>query len=471
MTESEPTPRDSPERYRPGDRVGDKYRLVRPLGQGGVGRVWVAHNAVLDVHMGLKLIHRGEQGATQVHADRLLQEARAAAKIVHPAIVRVFDFGETDKGDPFVVMELLHGETLGPILRREARLPATRAVQTLLPIADALATAHANGIVHRDVKPENIFIAVQENGRPQPKLLDFGIARMEAGNGDKKLTLQGVVLGTPDYMSPEQARGEEDVDERTDIWSLAVVLYELLTGKVPFDGENYNALLWAIGNEPAQPCTDLAAGDADLWDLIERGLRKDRTERWQSARAMGEAMAQWLAERDIHEDVAGTALKSAWLDGGGTRTSSLPSEPASSENLPTLPPESADATGQHGSMASPLVAPRRGRRALGAAFVALALLGLAAFAGLALLQRGAGAPANPAAATLPPLAETSESSEAPAATTGTPDPGTDGADGGAAPVQSAAIQPNGRAPKRTRALPKASGKKSSPGRKDYDFGF
>jgi serine/threonine-protein kinase len=234
----------------------------------------------------------------------------------HPAIVRVFDFGRTRHGDPFVVMEQLHGETLAQLLTRDSRLPAIRAVQIMLPIADALAAAHAKGVVHRDVKPDNVFLARDESGRLQPKLLDFGIALLIESH--RKLTLDSSVLGTPDYMSPEQAQGRTDIDIRTDVWSYCVMLYELVTGRTPFTGSNYNALLFAISTLEPQPITDYAAGDRELWCLLDHGLRKTPEERWESIRALGEALALWLYDRGIREDACAASLKTTWLEAGLT---------------------------------------------------------------------------------------------------------------------------------------------------------
>jgi len=300
--------------YLPGEIIDNKYRLLRPAGQGGMGAVWVGHNVVLDVHVAIKLIGLSSTKNAELLSERLLQEARAAARLGHPAIVRVFDFGRTRRGDPFVVMELVHGETLANLLDRQARLAAIEAVQMMLPIADALAAAHNKGIVHRDVKPENVILANDEAGRLQPKLLDFGIASMV--ETDNKLTLDGAVLGTPDYMSPEQARGAVDIDHRTDVWSFSVVLYELLTGRLPFAGKNYNSLLGAIIHDHPTPILEYAAGDDQLWRVLERGLRKRAGERWETMRVMGEALALWLYERGVREDACAVSLKTSWLDSG-----------------------------------------------------------------------------------------------------------------------------------------------------------
>ncbi|MEP7049324.1 MAG: serine/threonine-protein kinase [Pseudomonadota bacterium] len=301
--------------YLAGAVIADRYKLVRPLGRGGMGVVWVAHSLVLGVDVALKLIHSdlgGPNGGT-----RMAREAHAAARLGHPAMVRVFDFGWTSRADPFLVMELVQGESLGSMLRRELRLPAIQAVQLLLPLADGLRSAHDKGIVHRDVKPDNILIARDELGRQQPKLLDFGIAKVDQtlANEDRKLTQEGVALGSPEYMSPEQALGREDIDHRSDVWALCVVLYETITGKVPWDRPNYNALMQCIIHEAAVPTTEFAAGDADLWRVIERGLAKNPDNRWASMTELGEALALWLYEHGVKEDISANSLRAVWLDG------------------------------------------------------------------------------------------------------------------------------------------------------------
>ena len=162
--------------YLAGEVVGDRYRLVREIGRGGMGVVWVAHSLVLGVDVAVKLIRASASSAL---SSRMAREAHAAARLGHPALVRVFDFGWTRHGDPYLVMELVQGETLAAQLKRESRMPAIRAVQTLLPIADGLRLAHDKGIIHRDIKPDNVFLASDQLNRRQPKLLDFGIAKVD----------------------------------------------------------------------------------------------------------------------------------------------------------------------------------------------------------------------------------------------------------------------------------------------------
>jgi serine/threonine-protein kinase len=321
MTLSPPR-RQTARQYEPGQVIAEKYELRSLLGEGGMGSVWLASNRLLDLPVALKLL-RADFDA-QDAGKRLLKEARAAARIGHRAIVRVFDFGHTEHGDPFIVMELLEGQTLAEILAtRNGPLGAIEAVRTLLPIVDAVAEAHDAGIVHRDLKPANIFL-VREQRRTQPKVVDFGIAKMDPGPSDPggALTRQGEVVGSPGYMSPEQARGESQITLRTDVWALCVVLYECVTGGSPFRGDNYNAWLRAIIEDTVKPTVDLSAGDDGLWTIIERGLRKSADERWASMRELGEALAGWLVSHRVEQDICGDPV-TQYL-GAGAAAQALP---------------------------------------------------------------------------------------------------------------------------------------------------
>ncbi len=299
--------------YVPGDVINGKYRLLQLLGEGGMGSVWVAENTALNSNVALKLIRADVAEASA--NERFLSEARLAARLQHAAIVRVFDFGKTEIDEPFIVMELLDGETLGQRLARLGSIDPMELCQTLLPIIDALHFAHGHGVIHRDLKPDNVFIAKTDGGGFQPKLLDFGIAKLRGESPliTTKLTQAGTLIGSPDYMSPEQARGETDLDPRSDVWALCVLAYECLVGKPPFYGDNYNALLWAIIHDEPVPITVFQAGDSELWRLLKAGFSKDRTARWENARRFGEAVATWLDNHGVVEDICNRSLHATWL--------------------------------------------------------------------------------------------------------------------------------------------------------------
>ena len=292
-----------------GSVILGKYQLESLVGEGGMGAVWSALNLQLESRVAIKLLRGGPKCDELV--ERLKIEARAVAQLLHPGIVRVFDIGETEHGEPFIVMELLTGEGLGQVLSR-GPLSCVEAIQIMLPIAEALALAHKKGIVHRDLKPDNVFISRTDEGI-QPKLLDFGIAKM---NGDpseaRHLTQSGTLIGSPDYMSPEQAYGSEDVDHRSDIWSFSVVLYELITRSVPFKGGNNRALLNAIvQDEPAAFPADANVDDV-LANIIRSGLHKEKELRPDSIRTLGAELALWLLNQGVLRDACGASLEARW---------------------------------------------------------------------------------------------------------------------------------------------------------------
>jgi serine/threonine-protein kinase len=323
----------SPRHYAETDVIGGKYRLLSLLGEGGMGAVWRARNTVLEVDVAIKLIRHG-LGSVEA-SERLLQEARAAARLEHPSIIKILDFGSTDEGDPFIVMELLRGEPLGVFLDRKGRLSAVEAVRTLLPVANAICAAHAKGVVHRDLKPDNVFLTENDANAIVPKVVDFGIAKVrDEGIAYRSLTQAGAILGSPDYMCPEQARGRADVDEKADVWALSVMLYECLTGKRPFVGDNYNALIAAILEDVPQPITALAAGDEALWETLRLGLSKAPRDR-PTMRTLGERLALWASHAGADSDVSGVSLAS-WL--ATARRSSADGEAARARDATTPPP-------------------------------------------------------------------------------------------------------------------------------------
>jgi eukaryotic-like serine/threonine-protein kinase len=307
-------PDENPRRrddYAPGEVIAGRYRLVRELARGGMGVVWVAHALMLGIDVALKFVR--PDTATEIDFARIEREAQAAARCSHPALVRVFDFGWTDRGDPYLVMELLVGELLSTTLEREGRLSAVQAVRALLPIVDALRTAHQCYIVHRDIKPHNIIVACDPGGTRWPKLLDFGIAKFRmAARFD--VTAEGVVVGSPEYMSPEQATGCGEVDARSDVWSLCATLYHLTVGVPPFHRAAFQALVHAILHEAPTPITESAVGDSALWAIIARGLAKDPGRRIGSMSELGAALARWLLAQGVGDDWSRKSLRSVWLE-------------------------------------------------------------------------------------------------------------------------------------------------------------
>ncbi|MEJ7730254.1 MAG: serine/threonine-protein kinase [Polyangiaceae bacterium] len=277
------------------------------IGEGGMGTVWRARNVMLDAHVAVKLI-RGEIRHPSL-LERFIREARASARLQHPSIVRVYDYGTSSKGEPFMVMELLEGTNLGHRLDEETRLEPVEAVTLLLPIAGALAVAHDAGVVHRDLKPENIFLVEGRDGCARPVIMDFGIAKLREAPTDRPLTAQDALVGTPEYMSPEQLSGDAEVDARSDVWGFCVVLHEVIAGQRPFEGASARELFAAIVTATPPSLHELGSADSCLSDIVQRGLAKDPNDRWSSMRELGAALAQWAVDAGMATDAAGVTLE------------------------------------------------------------------------------------------------------------------------------------------------------------------
>lgn len=268
-----------------GETVAGRYRVAQLIGRGGMGEVYQAEHLLTGQQVALKLVRRSSEEARRL----LLREAKAASRLKSPHTARVLDADTMASGDPFLVLELLDGQDLASVLRARGRLSAADAVGCVVQAAEALGEAHALGIVHRDVKPSNLFMVTQA-ARIEIKVLDFGIAKLDAG-ADTSVTVTGSVMGSPRYMSPEQIRDPKRVDTRTDVWSLGVTLHELLTGYAPFE-ESYAPALCAMITSEA-PNLRLAVTDdasARLTAIIERCLAKDRRERFASAAELATAL-------------------------------------------------------------------------------------------------------------------------------------------------------------------------------------
>jgi eukaryotic-like serine/threonine-protein kinase len=273
-----------------GELIADRYELEKLVGTGGMSSVYRAHDSLLERHVALKVMHE-QLLAEGDHVERFRREARLAAQLSHPNIVTVIDRGEQE-GRQFIVFEYVEGENLKALIEREAPLPERAAIELALQIADGLAFAHGHGLVHRDVKPQNVLLT--EDGRA--KVTDFGIARsIDVHHG---LTQTGTVMGTSDYISPEQARGGP-VDACSDIYSLGAVLYELLTGDVPFPGDNFVSVAMQHINQPPPSVRERRPELSPRIDAsVRKAMAKDPDDRFPTMEAFAAELRACLAEPD-----------------------------------------------------------------------------------------------------------------------------------------------------------------------------
>ncbi len=311
------SPPDLHEQVRPGELLAGKYLVERVIGQGGMGVVVLAHHIQLDEKVALKLLLPKAVDNPDA-LGRFMREARAAAKVKGEHVARVSDVGQLENGAPYIVMEYLEGGDLAQWLSARGALPMQQAVDFVLQVCDALANAHSVGIVHRDLKPANLFCVTKSDGELCIKVLDFGISKITTpGAPGHDMTRTTTLMGSPRYMSPEQMHMTKNVDPRTDIWSLGVILFELLTGRPPFDAEAVTQLAIRIVNEPAPPLRSLRAdAPVGLEQIIATCLEKDRGRRFQTVGDLAVALLEFgskQARRSV-ESVLGT-LRKAGMSG------------------------------------------------------------------------------------------------------------------------------------------------------------
>jgi eukaryotic-like serine/threonine-protein kinase len=289
---------------REGEVLADKYRVERVLGAGGMGYVVACHHIHLQQKVALKFLHPNMLENEEI-VGRFLREAQAAVQIKSEHVARVSDVGTLANGVPYMVMEFLEGTDLKHALQAKGQLPVAEAVDYVLQACEALAEAHVLGIVHRDLKPDNLFLTHKADGRPSVKVLDFGISKANlASSGASKLTGTSAMLGTPYYMAPEQLTSTRSVDARADIWSLGVVLYELISGTLPFQGETLADLCIRIVQSQPIPLPSLdPVVPAALWNVIARCLEKSYEARYPNVAELalalvpfGTARAQFSAD-------------------------------------------------------------------------------------------------------------------------------------------------------------------------------
>jgi eukaryotic-like serine/threonine-protein kinase len=288
----------------PGALIGKKYRLSRPIGEGAMGVVWAAVNEDTLGEVALKLILRSNEELRQ----RLRREARAAGKLRHPNIIEIYDIGETVDGDPFLVMPLLTGETLSELLERQRRLEPQIASRIARDVARALAGAHAGQVIHRDLKPANIFLHQElHTDAPIVKVLDFGVSKNLAAT-DGLNTVAGGAVGSPAYMSPEQARADRTLDHRADLWSLGVVLFEMLTGVRPFKGDANQIIPQIVMGEVPPVARFVRHVDPALCALVARCLERDRDKRIGSAAELATALDRFVNPAPIAAPAARSSV-------------------------------------------------------------------------------------------------------------------------------------------------------------------
>ena len=378
-----------------GALIAGKLRLTHQLGQGGMGVVWAARHLALDTDVAVKLIRPERVAADPALVARFEREARATARIAHPHVVQVMDYGTLDDAVPYLVMELLRGFSLADLLARGGRLSVATARSLVQQVASALGAAHESGVIHRDIKPHNIFITGEAEGYPVfVKVLDFGVAKMlgdsQVPGADAALTQTGTVIGSPPYMSPEQIEGHKDVDLRADLWSLGVILYESLTGALPFQGSSFVSVGSAILRGKYTPATERRPSlSRAIDDWFAKALSVDPHGRFQSAREMALAFPEDLgAAADAPPSVRVTPPSPFATTVGAVAP--LPAPPdATADHAPVAerplvvapsapPPEDLDGASAPTRVEKPWRA--LSRRRLAAAFAALLAVGAGLFA-------------------------------------------------------------------------------------------
>ena len=356
------------------------YRVLHKLGEGGMGVVYLAEHSLLGRKAAIKVL-LPELSSQQEIVQRFFNEARAVTQISDPGIVQVFDFGHSADGSAYIVMELLEGESMDKRLERIGRFSAIEAIRLARLICTSLAHAHGKGIVHRDLKPENIFIVgdLAVTGGERAKILDFGIAKLTADEPGKMKTRTGMVMGTPVYMSPEQCRGAGEIDHRSDIYTMGCVLFTMLSGRPPFDGEGFGELIAAHLREPPPQISSRITGLPEEIDhVLQTCLAKSPGDRFANMRELVTAL----------EHIEQLQLGSLAL------TMSLAPYAPRRATLPSAPTTLSSASGQ----APPAT---RSRGVLAGAFVAC--VAIAGFAMYSMRGPGDAEPAT-AAASAPPIA-------------------------------------------------------------------
>jgi len=358
----------------PGQVLAGKFQVERVLGQGGMGVVVAAQHLQLGQLVALKFL-LPEAMRNPDTSERFLREARASVRLKSEHVGRVIDVGTLDTGSPYIVMEYLEGEDLDQFRRTHTRLPVIQAVDFVLQAMEAIAEAHSIGIIHRDLKPANLFLTVRADGTPSVKVLDFGISKATHEPQDFSLTRTATVMGSPGYMSPEQLRSARDVDARTDVWALGVILFELVSGRPPFEAEAITELTLKVAMDPTPPLG--VAAPAGFEDVVRTCLEKDPDARFGSVAELAAALAPFGPPR-----AADMAQRIARVQAGLSTNVRAKSAPA----MATAPTTLSGSTGA----AIAATASAGGTKRLGLWIGIAGVLVAAAVAGLVIVAGGNG---------------------------------------------------------------------------------
>ena len=290
-----------------GQVIDGKYRIVRLIGTGGMGGVYEGENILIRRRVAIKVLNAASAGNEDV-IRRFEREAQAAGEIGNDHILEVLDLGTLPTGDRFMVMEYLDGETLAARIERHGRLTPAQIAPLARQFLTALASAHAAGIIHRDLKPENIFILRSKAGRTDfVKLIDFGISKFSRPfeEGEIRQTRADAIFGTPCYMSPEQARGASVADVRSDIYSCGVILFESVTGRLPFEADSFNDLMFKIAlSDAPSPLSFVPSLDPDFAWLVNKAVARDPEHRFATVREFAEKLDEWMRKNSLTETMA-----------------------------------------------------------------------------------------------------------------------------------------------------------------------